>query len=67
MMGTTLFIDPGRCIGCHQIGQLATRTIPAAFADMSHHDACYAPVGGRIATRPFLLLTAFFGLTLAAS
>ncbi len=27
------------CIGCHQIGQLATRTIPAAFASMSHHDA----------------------------
>ena len=32
---------------------------------MSHHDEHYAPVGGRIATRPFLLLTAFFGLTLA--
>ncbi len=27
------------CIGCHQIGQLATRTIPAEFAGMSHHDA----------------------------
>ncbi len=27
------------CIGCHQIGQLATRTIPNEFASMSHHDA----------------------------
>ena len=27
------------CIGCHQIGQLATRTLPAEFASMSHHDA----------------------------
>ena len=27
------------CIGCHQIGQLSTRTLPDAFADMSHHDA----------------------------
>ncbi|HEY3515522.1 MAG TPA: carboxypeptidase-like regulatory domain-containing protein, partial [Gammaproteobacteria bacterium] len=27
------------CIGCHQIGQLATRTIPTAFSSMSHHDA----------------------------
>src|SRR5436190_10836199 len=27
------------CIGCHQIGQLATRTIPSAFSSMSHHDA----------------------------
>src|SRR5689334_18714745 len=27
------------CIGCHQIGQLATRTIPTAFSEMSHHDA----------------------------
>ena len=26
------------CIGCHQIGQLATRTIPTAFSSMSHHD-----------------------------
>ena len=32
---------------------------------MSHHDEHYAPVGGRIATRPFLILTAFFALTLA--
>jgi hypothetical protein len=27
------------CIGCHQIGQLATRTIPTEFGSMSHHDA----------------------------
>jgi len=27
------------CIGCHQIGQLATRTLPPAFSEMSHHDA----------------------------
>ena len=27
------------CIGCHQIGQLSTRTLPEAFASMSHHDA----------------------------
>jgi hypothetical protein len=27
------------CIGCHQIGQLATRTLPTEFASMSHHDA----------------------------
>jgi hypothetical protein len=27
------------CIGCHQIGQLATRTLPNEFASMSHHDA----------------------------
>jgi hypothetical protein len=27
------------CIGCHQIGQLSTRTIPNEFSSMSHHDA----------------------------
>ena len=28
------------CIGCHQIGQLATRTLPHEFASLpSHHDA----------------------------
>jgi len=27
------------CIGCHQIGQLATRTLPTEFSSMSHHDA----------------------------
>jgi hypothetical protein len=28
------------CIGCHQIGQLATRTLPPAFASLSsHHEA----------------------------
>ena len=31
------------CIGCHQLGQLSTRTLPAAFAQLgapgSHHDA----------------------------
>jgi hypothetical protein len=27
------------CIGCHQIGQLATRTLPPEFSSMSHHDA----------------------------
>ncbi len=27
------------CIGCHQLGQLATRTIPAAFSGMSSQDA----------------------------
>ncbi len=28
------------CIGCHQIGQLATRTLPQEFASLpSHHDA----------------------------
>ena len=27
------------CIGCHQIGQLATRTLPPEFPSMSHHDA----------------------------
>jgi Carboxypeptidase regulatory-like domain len=27
------------CVGCHQLGQLSTRTIPAAFQDQgSHHD-----------------------------
>ena len=25
-----------RCIGCHQIGQLATRTIPPAFGEFEH-------------------------------
>lgn len=29
----------GGCVGCHQMGQASTRTIPQAFADMSHHDA----------------------------
>jgi hypothetical protein len=27
------------CIGCHQIGQLSTRTIPEAFKEFSHEDA----------------------------
>ncbi len=27
------------CIGCHQIGQLATRTLPPEFASMPHHEA----------------------------
>jgi hypothetical protein len=27
------------CIGCHQLGQLATRTIPAAFSDLSSEQA----------------------------
>jgi hypothetical protein len=27
------------CIGCHQIGQLSTRTIPEAFKEFSHQDA----------------------------
>ena len=27
------------CVGCHQLGQEATRTIPAAFADLSGEDA----------------------------
>jgi hypothetical protein len=27
------------CVGCHQLGQEATRTIPAAFADLSPVDA----------------------------
>jgi hypothetical protein len=27
------------CIGCHQIGQASTRTIPTEFSSMSHHDA----------------------------
>jgi hypothetical protein len=27
------------CVGCHQLGQESTRTIPAAFADLSSHDA----------------------------
>jgi hypothetical protein len=27
------------CIGCHQLGQAATRTIPAAFSGMSSQDA----------------------------
>jgi hypothetical protein len=27
------------CVGCHQMGNLATRAIPAAFKDMSSHDA----------------------------
>jgi hypothetical protein len=27
------------CIGCHQIGQLATRTLPPEFAGMSHQEA----------------------------
>ncbi len=27
------------CIGCHQLGQAATRTIPAAFSNMSTEDA----------------------------
>jgi hypothetical protein len=27
------------CVGCHQLGQEATRTIPAAFADMKSEDA----------------------------
>ncbi len=29
------------CIGCHQIGQLATRTIPAAFSGMDSEQAWY--------------------------
>jgi hypothetical protein len=27
------------CVGCHQLGQLSTRTIPKEFADGSHADA----------------------------
>ncbi|CAM9963718.1 unnamed protein product, partial [Phaeothamnion confervicola] len=27
------------CIGCHQLGQLSTRTIPKEFSDSSHADA----------------------------
>ncbi|MBL8698035.1 MAG: carboxypeptidase regulatory-like domain-containing protein [Alphaproteobacteria bacterium] len=27
------------CVGCHQLGQLSTRTIPPAFAEGSHADA----------------------------
>jgi hypothetical protein len=27
------------CVGCHQLGQESTRTIPAAFADMKSEDA----------------------------
>ncbi len=27
------------CVGCHQLGQLSTRTIPAAFSEGSHADA----------------------------
>jgi hypothetical protein len=27
------------CVGCHQLGQLATRTIPAAFSGMSSEEA----------------------------
>lgn len=29
------------CIGCHQIGQLATRTLPAAFSGMDSEQAWY--------------------------
>ncbi len=30
-----------QCVGCHQLGQLATRTLPAAFADMDSEQAWF--------------------------
>ena len=29
------------CVGCHQLGQLSTRTIPAAFASPSHRNSAW--------------------------
>jgi hypothetical protein len=54
------------CVGCHQLGQLATRTIPAAFSNLSTEDAwkrriqggqsaesMINPLAGKLAGAPF--------------
>lgn len=54
------------CVGCHQLGQLSTRTIPAAFADLPSEEAWMRrvqsgqaahlmvnPLAGRLGGAPF--------------
>src|ERR1700761_4400658 len=41
-----------QCVGCHQLGQLATRTIPAAFSDLDPEQAWFRRIqSGQSATQ----------------